>query len=53
MDNKKLDFFKTKEKCVICKETTQYEKNTHINKRYFYIDCVGQLCSKCYKKFVV
>lgn len=38
------------DRCVDCKELTEYKKTTHIDQRAFYIEGAGQLCRKCYKK---
>jgi hypothetical protein len=46
--NKKLDDFRKKDYCVLCKKETPYHLETHIKDRYYYIECVGQLCSKCF-----
>lgn len=37
-----------KDKCIICKKATPYERQTHINKRKYYVETAGQLCEKCY-----
>lgn len=53
--SKIIDFFnKRKEKtpyeyCVICKCKTHIKKEQHIEKRYGYIEGIGQLCFDCYK----
>jgi hypothetical protein len=39
-----------KDHCVICKKITSYGKMDHVNKRQYYIDGAGQLCSKCYNR---
>jgi hypothetical protein len=36
-----------KEQCVLCGKETQYSKNIPIQRRYEYVDGVGQLCVKC------
>ncbi len=36
------------ENCVICNRKTKVKKATNVDKRRFYIDGVGQLCSECY-----
>ncbi len=35
------------EKCIICKKDTKYSKDTHIEKRTFYVEGIGQLCESC------
>jgi hypothetical protein len=35
------------DKCVICGQETPYTISTHIDMRFFYVEGVGQLCSKC------
>jgi hypothetical protein len=37
-----------REKCVICKTTTQFKYNTHIETRGSYVEGCGQLCNSCY-----
>jgi hypothetical protein len=37
-----------KDKCVVCKEETPYDKNEHIDKRNCYVEGAGQLCSGCW-----
>tara|TARA_B100001123_G_C14312904_1_gene632132 strand:+ start:32 stop:211 length:180 start_codon:yes stop_codon:yes gene_type:complete len=37
-----------KDKCVVCKEDTPYEKETHVHKRYCYVEGAGQLCETCW-----
>ncbi len=39
-----------KDTCVICGCETPYDFETHIDMRHGYIEGVGQLCIKCYKK---
>jgi len=39
-----------KDKCVSCGCETEYDKETHIDFRNFYIEGAGQLCEKCYKE---
>jgi len=46
--NNLLKEFENKEVCVLCNKKTDENKNTNINKRMFYVECVGQLCGKCY-----
>lgn len=38
------------EKCVLCGEETTYTKDVPIYMRFFYIEGMGQLCSKCYER---
>lgn len=37
-----------KDKCVVCKEETNYDFDEHIDVRVGYIDGCGQLCLECY-----
>ena len=37
-----------KDKCVVCGTFTEYDEFDHIDKRYFYFEGSGQLCSACY-----
>lgn len=39
-----------KDKCVCCGVETEYYITDHIDKRYNYVECVGQLCEDCYTK---
>lgn len=39
-----------KDHCVVCNKLTEYEKNTNIDQRNYYIEGGGQLCFECYKK---
>lgn len=39
-----------KDKCVLCGSETPYDKTTHIDFRQYYIECLGQLCFKCYNE---
>lgn len=48
--NTLLAEFENKEICVVCRKKTEESKNTNINKRFYYVECVGQLCSKCYEE---
>lgn len=36
------------ERCVICKEVTDVNRNIHIDHRMCYIEGIGQLCCKCF-----
>lgn len=38
----------TREKCVVCGAATEYNRNVPIEKRWFYVEYIGQLCPKCY-----
>lgn len=38
------------EYCVICWQKTGVKKNTPVDKRLNYIEGVGHLCQRCYKK---
>ena len=42
-----------KEKCVVCKEETKYNKEDHIDFRIGYIEGSGQLCLNCYNEIYV
>ena len=42
-----------KEKCVVCKEETKYNKEDHIDFRIGYIEGSGQLCLNCYDEIYV
>lgn len=46
--NKLKIFLSKKDYCVICHKITPYDKNIHIDKRKYYIECAGQLCKSCY-----
>lgn len=37
-----------KDTCVICNVETPYERDTHIDYRYGYVEGCGQLCKECY-----
>ncbi len=37
-----------KDKCVVCKKDSQYDKDEHIKARIGYIEGSGQLCLDCY-----
>ena len=39
-----------KEKCVLCRQPTQWDTDTPINERLNYFECVGQLCDDCAKE---
>jgi len=39
---------KMKDKCVYCGKETQYEKETPIQQRKYYIEGAGQLCPLCF-----
>jgi hypothetical protein len=39
-----------KEKCVSCGVETQFDENTDINYRFYYVEGGGQLCKKCYDR---
>ena len=39
-----------KDKCISCKQETEYDKNTHVDLRKGYIDGAGQLCPSCFRK---
>ncbi len=39
-----------KDNCVSCGEETPYNKNEHIDNRYHYVECAGQLCKDCWEK---
>lgn len=39
-----------KDKCVVCKEETPYDKNENIDKRNCYVEGSGQLCRGCWDK---
>ena len=38
------------DKCVICGAETPYTKDTHIDARENYVECLGQLCKVCANK---
>lgn len=39
-----------KDNCVVCGEETPYDKEEHIDKRFYYVECAGQLCKDCWGK---
>jgi uncharacterized protein YlaI len=39
-----------KDKCVLCGKETEYDKDTHIDERMWYIEGAGQLCEECWKR---
>ena len=39
------------EKCVICKNDTPYLVTTPIAMRINYIECMGQVCDKCFNEY--
>ena len=39
---------KQKDKCIVCWHETEYEEDTPIQEREFYIEGCEQLCEKCY-----
>lgn len=42
-----------KDVCVICATETNYDELDHIDKRYFYVEGAGQLCSNCYSDTLI
>ena len=36
-----------KDKCVLCRQPTEYDSETPIEFRKNYIECCGQLCTDC------
>jgi len=40
---------KEKDRCVLCGEETEYDKDTHIDCRKYYVEGFGQLCPSCHK----
>lgn len=40
----------TKEKCVLCGAETEYDTNTPVDNRNYYIEGIGQLCENCHNK---
>lgn len=40
-----------KDKCVLCNVETLYDKTDHIDTRYGYQECIGQLCINCYAEY--
>lgn len=50
MENNKtlLETFKKKDSCVMCGEKTNHSQDESINTRSYYVECVGQLCNKCF-----
>lgn len=39
-----------KDKCVLCGKATEYEKETPVDERLYYVEGAGQLCAECYNK---
>lgn len=37
-----------KDKCVMCGKETQYDENTPIKYREYYVEGAGQLCPLCF-----
>ena len=48
-ENKKREI----EKCIVCKNDTEYYTDTPIKNRQFYIETAGQLCQKCHYELYV
>ena len=38
------------ETCVTCNENTDVPIDLHIDYRHNYVECVGQLCTKCFNE---
>tara|TARA_Y100000590_G_scaffold405871_1_gene494555 strand:- start:840 stop:1121 length:282 start_codon:yes stop_codon:yes gene_type:complete len=39
-----------KDKCVMCGAKTEYDKDTHIDNRKYYIEGAGQMCEGCHTR---
>jgi len=39
-----------KDKCVSCGKETEYEQETHIDYRMYYVEGAGQLCRECFER---
>ena len=39
-----------KDKCVLCGKETEYNKETHIDERMWYVESAGQLCEECWER---
>jgi hypothetical protein len=48
LKEKLLKMNKGKEICIICGKETEYNFDTPIQERKYYIEGVGQLCKRCY-----
>lgn len=44
MDSKKKEY----EKCILCSEETNIEKNKYVDARIGYLEGAGQMCNKCF-----
>jgi len=42
-----------KDKCILCGKETEYDKDTHVDFRLYYIDGSGQLCKRCFNSLEV
>ncbi len=40
----------TKDRCVMCAKQTEYDKDTHIDNRKYYIEGAGQMCRGCHTR---
>ena len=39
-----------KDRCVVCREKTEYDVNDHVDVRLYYVEGSGQLCEECYNE---
>ncbi len=39
-----------KDRCVMCAKQTEYDKDTHIDNRKYYIEGAGQMCRGCHTR---
>jgi len=39
-----------KDKCVMCGVKTEYDRDTHIDNRKYYIEGAGQMCQGCHTR---
>ena len=52
MDKRKKQPDSEIERCVICGKPTEYRKYTPIQERECYVESAGQLCRKCFLKYI-
>ena len=45
-----MDTVIKKDRCVMCAKKTEYDLDTHIDKRQHYIEGAGQMCMPCHQR---